>query len=96
MIARRSFRLLLGAIFAAHAMTAHADKVRVDIVEATVAQLEDAMAHGRITSRSLVARYLARIRRIDKAGPHLNSVIEVNPDALQVTVYVPIATQPSS
>src|SRR6185437_13017329 len=81
MIARRWFRLLLGAIFAACAMTAHADKARIDIVEATVAQLEDAMAHGRITSRALVARYLARIRRIDKAGPHLNSVIEVNPDA---------------
>ena len=56
----------------------------VDIVEASVAALQEAMAAGRLTSRALTARYLARIKAIDKAGPKLNSVIEVNPDALAI------------
>ncbi|HET9651762.1 MAG TPA: amidase [Usitatibacter sp.] len=57
---------------------------RFDVVEASVAQLQDAMASGRITSKELASLYLARIREIDKAGPRINSVIEVNPDALSI------------
>src|SRR3954468_20429141 len=56
----------------------------VDVVEASVAQLQEAMAKGKLTSRALTAEYLARIQRIDKAGPKINSVIEVNPDALAI------------
>ena len=83
MIARTLHTLLL-ALAAAPAMSAPAEKPRVDVVEASIAQLQDAMAHGRITSRALVARYLARIRRIDRSGPRLNSVIEVNPEAREI------------
>ena len=56
----------------------------LDIVEASVAELQAAMAAGRLTSRALTARYLARIKAIDKAGPKLNAVIELNPDALAI------------
>jgi len=56
----------------------------IDIVEAPVAALQEAMSAGRITSKSLTALYLARIKAIDKAGPRINSVIEVNPDALAI------------
>lgn len=49
--------------------------------EATVASLQAAMASGRLTSQKLVAAYLGRIAAIDRHGPALNSVIELNPDA---------------
>jgi amidase len=55
-----------------------------DVVEASIADLQAAMTKGRITSRQLTALYLARIKAVDKAGPRINSVIEVNPDALAI------------
>lgn len=54
------------------------------VVEASVADLQAAMQAGRLTSRSLTARYLARIRAIDRAGPRINAVIELNPDASKI------------
>jgi len=52
--------------------------------EATIAELQAAMAAGRLTSRELTRAYLQRIRRIDHSGIQLNSVMEVNPDALEI------------
>lgn len=52
--------------------------------ETTVAQLQDAMAAGRYTSRRLVELYIERIAAIDRSGPTLRSVIELNPDALAI------------
>lgn len=52
--------------------------------EATVDALQAGMADGRWTSADLVRRYQARIRALDQAGPRLNSVIELNPDALAI------------
>jgi amidase len=78
-------RLLLAAAFAASAPEAvPAPRSRpLDIVEASVADLQAAMKAGRLTSKALTQRYLDRIKAIDKGGPKLNSVIEVNPDALK-------------
>jgi amidase len=42
------------------------------------------MEKGRWTARSLTEKYLSRIEEIDRRGPALNSVIEVNPDALTI------------
>ena len=53
-----------------------------ELSEITVAKLQDAMGSGRLTARSIAERYLARIENVDKHGPAVNSVIEVNPDAL--------------
>src|SRR5258705_8400170 len=50
--------------------------------EATIAQLQWEMAHGRTTSEQLTREYLARIVALDQRGPGVNSVIELNPDAL--------------
>ncbi|HEY7825949.1 MAG TPA: amidase family protein, partial [Candidatus Acidoferrales bacterium] len=55
-----------------------------ELDEITVAQLQDAMASGKWTARSIAEKYLARIAEIDKQGPSLNSVIELNPDALSI------------
>ncbi|MGH7718213.1 MAG: amidase [Gemmatimonadaceae bacterium] len=52
--------------------------------EQTVAQLQDAMTAGRLTARSIAEQYLARIEEVDRAGPAVNSVIELNPDALAI------------
>jgi amidase len=50
--------------------------------EATIAGLQSAMAAGRITAVELTTHYLNRIQAIDEHGPHLNSVIEINRDAI--------------
>ncbi|MFL5563255.1 MAG: amidase [Gemmatimonadaceae bacterium] len=52
--------------------------------EATIADLQRMIASGQYTSRSLCEAYLARIAEIDKAGPTLRAVIELNPDALTI------------
>ncbi len=48
--------------------------------EATISQLQAAMTAGQVTARQLVDRYLERIEAIDRSGPMLRSVIEINPD----------------
>jgi amidase len=53
-----------------------------DYSEATIPDLHDAMARGELTSEQLVGWYLDRIEAYDRAGPALDSVIELNPDAL--------------
>ena len=50
--------------------------------EPTIAELQQAMASGALTARSIAEKYLSRIRDIDKQGPAINSIIEINPDAL--------------
>jgi amidase len=52
--------------------------------EATIAELQAAMELGQLTARRLVMLYLERIASYDKAGPMLNSVLEINPEALQI------------
>ena len=59
-------------------------KVAFDVTEMSVADLQAAMTSGKTTSREIVSLYLARIKAIDKAGPKLNSIIELNPDALDI------------
>ena len=52
--------------------------------EFTVAQLQAEMDAGRLTSVRLTQFYLDRIAALDQSGPNVNSVIELNPDALQL------------
>ena len=54
---------------------------RVEVTEATVADLQAAMAAGRTTAVALVDAYRARIAAYDQAGPMLNSLIRLNPRA---------------
>ncbi|HEV2883523.1 MAG TPA: amidase [Pyrinomonadaceae bacterium] len=55
-----------------------------ELDELTIAQLQQGMASGKYTARSLAKKYLERIEDVDKSGPALNSVIEINPDALAI------------
>jgi amidase len=56
--------------------------IAFDLEEATIADLQQRMQSGRDTARSLAEKYLARIEAVDRSGPALRSVLEVNPDAL--------------
>lgn len=61
-----------------------ATPAKFDLEEATVADLQKRMEGGQDTSRSIVDKYLARIEAIDRNGPTLRSVIELNPDAATI------------
>ena len=52
--------------------------------ETTIDDLQKKMQSGELTSRSITEMYLKRIQEIDKSGPTINSVIEINPDALVI------------
>jgi amidase len=52
--------------------------------EKTIADLADGMKSGRYTARSITESYIAQIEAIDRKGPLLRSVIELNPDALAI------------
>ena len=52
--------------------------------EATISDLQSRMKSGEISAQTLTAVYLTRIDEVDKTGPRLNSVIEVNPDAVAI------------
>jgi amidase len=55
-----------------------------ELDEITVDDLQKAFHSGQHSSRSVTEKYLARIQEIDQAGPMVNSVIELNPEALQI------------
>ncbi|MGI9247795.1 MAG: amidase, partial [Woeseiaceae bacterium] len=55
-----------------------------DFAEASIAGLHDQLQRGELNSEELVEWYIQRIETIDKSGPQLNSMIEVNADALRI------------
>jgi len=55
-----------------------------ELEEITITELQSGMQSGKYTARSLVKKYLDRIDDVDKNGPELNSVIELNPDAMAI------------
>ncbi len=60
------------------AIAAQSGSAQDSVEEATIAEL------GRFSSVELVEKYLARIESLDKRGPRVNSVIELNPDAMAI------------
>ena len=53
-----------------------------ELEEMTIAELQEGMKAAKYTAREIAEKYLTRIAALDKRGPAVNSVIEVNPDAL--------------
>ncbi|HEY6358178.1 MAG TPA: amidase family protein, partial [Vicinamibacterales bacterium] len=53
-----------------------------NVVEATIADIHGAMTARRLTCHALVQAYLDRIDAYDKQGPDINSIVEINPNAL--------------
>ncbi len=60
------------------------DDAFTNVEEATIADLQAAMEAGRVTAQRLVELYLERIEALDRQGPTLNSILEINPDALTI------------
>ena len=52
--------------------------------EVTIIELQEMMRSGKYTSEQITMMYLKRIEEIDKNGPALNAVIEINPDAVAI------------
>src|SRR5690554_3905478 len=50
--------------------------------EAAITELQDAMTRGELSSRELVMYYMYRIAQYDQSGPMINSMMEMNPDAI--------------
>ncbi|HKV07123.1 MAG TPA: amidase [Thermoanaerobaculia bacterium] len=69
---------------AAAAPTTPTVEPAVELVEATIAELQEAMTRGGLTSLNLVNMYLDRIRELDQSGPEVFAVLEVNPDARRI------------
>jgi amidase len=55
-----------------------------ELDEITISGLQDGMKSGKFTARSLVEMYSERIAEIDKSGPAINSILELNPDAISI------------
>jgi len=74
--------VLAGVVLAA--LASYADSPPSQFNEFTLAQFQAEMAAGRLTSRQLTEYYIDRIMQLDQDGPGVNSVIEVNPDAMDM------------
>lgn len=55
----------------------------VQVMEATIAELQQWMTEGKTTSKALVQAYLARIEAYDARGPRLNAILAINANALK-------------
>jgi len=64
--------------------SASTDVKPFELDEITIPELQDGMKSGKYTARSLVEKYRERIDEIDKRGPAVNAIIELNPDALSI------------
>lgn len=58
--------------------------VPFEFAELTIPELQASIASGKYTVHSLVQKYLERIEALDKQGPAVNAIIELNPDALGI------------
>jgi amidase len=80
-IQRREFIAFTASAFAGLATNATAQRRSLDLAEKGVTELSNMMAAGKTSAVEITAGYLTRIRNIDRK---LNSVIELNPDALAI------------
>ncbi len=74
-----------GTYLAAVCLLATATGSNADVIaELSISQLHERMQRQELTAEQLVTSYLKSIDKIDRAGPMLNSIIELNPDALAI------------
>ncbi|PYV45258.1 MAG: amidase, partial [Acidobacteria bacterium] len=80
--------VLTPALSAGRALAASAPEIAptkpFEFEEATISDLQERMKSGTLTASALTNAYLRRIEDVDKNGPALNSVIELNSDALAI------------
>lgn len=76
--------VLAAALTTMKTQFAVAQPAQLDLMRATVTDIQKAVAAGTLTYERLVEMYLARIAAYEKAGPKLNAIIQVNPRAIEV------------
>jgi amidase len=77
--------VVLAALCAAGMVRVHTQApARFDLDELSIADLQQRMQSGQETARSIAQKYMTRIDAVDRNGPALRSVLEVNPDALAI------------
>src|ERR1700704_248160 len=81
-VAFKTLLIFAAAVALGSAQGSH--EVPTQFNEFTVAQLQEAMSRGQITSEGLTRYYIDRIFALDQNGPGVNSVIELNPDAIEL------------
>ena len=80
---KSSAALLAALVAATISVTAGQQRpAAFQLEETTIARIHAAMKAGQLTCRGLVEQYLRRIEAYDKAGPALNAIVVVNPEAL--------------
>src|SRR6267378_770172 len=85
-VSRREFAQLtslaaLGALFP-KGVAPRSQAIAVE--ETTIAQLQDGMKAGRLSARAVAQAYLDRIAALDRQGPALRAILEINPEALAI------------
>jgi amidase len=83
---RRDFLQLIAAASASTAASVYARPFKDSFrwLEATIPDLQRAMASGQLSSVSLTKAYFRRIQKIDREGAGINAIIELNPEALKI------------
>jgi amidase len=71
------------AVAIPYAQNGSSTAVAFEVAEKSIPELQDALTARRVTSKQLVAAYLARIAAYDQQGPRLNAMVVVNPHALE-------------
>ncbi|MFI5059432.1 MAG: amidase [Candidatus Acidiferrales bacterium] len=64
--------------------SAAAEVAPFELDEITIGELQEGMKSGKYSARAIAEKYLERIDAIDKRGPAINTVIEMNPDAREI------------
>src|SRR5258708_4832315 len=92
MLCRRTFKRFF---FITIAFAPLARVFALAVEEASIADIQAAYREGRMTTHQVVAAYLARIAAYDKEGPYINSLITINPKALEEADKIDVAYQAS-
>ncbi len=71
------------------------EKIRVDYTEYDIESLQALMQQGELSSGQLTQFYLDRIEAIDRNGPKLNAIIEINPQAIEIAAALDTERQTS-
>jgi len=83
-VALKTLLIAAAAVALGSAQSSNSRDVPTQFNEFTIMQLQEAMSDGRLTSERLTRYYLDRIFALDQNGPGVNSVIELNPDAIEL------------
>lgn len=73
-----------GSAYAGFSQADVSSRKPFDLEEATASAIQSGMRSGKYTARTIAQKYLERVEEIDKSGPAINSIIEINPDALAI------------